>query len=80
MILRLEVIRMFRLLAEAFECVVDSKREVELRIKARAQSVLRGEMTPVSPVDPSVAFHLNQPRVHQKGRTIYTSSLRYWRK
>jgi len=65
---------MFRSLAEAIQDMVASKREVELRIKARAQAVLHPDPTLAVPAGPSIPHHLRTPRY--RGRSIYTSGSR----
>ena len=72
---------MFQCLLDAIQSVEESKREVELRIKARAQEVreqleAREAALATSNGQP-VPTRPKSPRPHRKGRTMYTSGSRF---
>ncbi len=76
---------MFRTLEEAIQDMEQSKREVEARIKARAQEVFQ-EMAEKEGNEaeslriPAVPLRTKTPRFQVKGRTIYSSGSRSSRK
>ena len=67
---------MFRSLAEAIQDMEASKREVELRIKARAQAVLHPDPIVAAPTGTTLPRSLRVPRLQVQGRTLYTSGSR----
>jgi hypothetical protein len=71
---------MFRELEEAILSMERSKREVELRIKARAQSVIQREPAPAATTEVIIPDLLKVPRFRIQGRTMYTSGSRSWKK
>jgi|GEM_PF-3863953 hypothetical protein len=67
---------MFMSLAEAIQDMERSKREVELRIKARAQSVMHQELSLATSTGLPIPPRLMVPRYRVRGRTMYTSGSR----
>ncbi len=67
---------MFSCLAEAILSMEQSKREVELRIKARAQGLPQLDPALATGTGVAVPARLRVPRLRVQGRTIYTSGSR----
>jgi hypothetical protein len=67
---------MFTCLAEAIQSMEQSKREVELRIKARAQGLPQLDPAPAAGTIAAPPARLRVPRLRVEGRTIYTSGSR----
>jgi hypothetical protein len=71
---------MFGTLDELIREMEHSKREVEERIKARAQGVFQQEAPPAPGNGQLIPSLVKVPRFRVLGRTMYTSASRFSRK
>jgi hypothetical protein len=71
---------MFRSLAKAILDMEISKREVELRIKARGESARQWVPTQETLDDLLAPYRMRVSRYLTHGRRMYTSGTRFWKK